>query len=105
MAIVAVLVKFELEREMSDADKTALDAMESASRQEDGCLDYAFSREISHPNAYRVVELWKDMAALEYHFTTPHMAAFMAALGALSPQNLEIKVYELGAERALPTAG
>lgn len=105
MVMVAVLVTFEMDADLSEENIAALAAMEAASRQEEGCKDYAFSREISNPNAYRVVEIWQDMAALEYHFTTPHMAAFNKAIVALSPQKLSIKVYELGEERALPSAG
>ena len=50
----------------------------------------------------RVVERWDDMAALQYHFSTPHMAAFNTAIQGLATQPMEVKVYEVAGEVALP---
>jgi quinol monooxygenase YgiN len=54
--------------------------MVAETRKEAGCLDYAFARDIGEPDLIRLIERWKDEAAVTAHFATPHMAAFNAAL-------------------------
>lgn len=68
--------------------------MMRASRDEPGCIDYAFSVEVGEPGLLRVVEKWKDQAALDYHFTTPHMAAFQRALGGFALTSANVVAYE-----------
>ncbi|MGA1675720.1 MAG: putative quinol monooxygenase, partial [Pseudomonadales bacterium] len=43
--------------------KDAIAAMETASRQEDGCDDYTFSVELNDPGVIRITERWRDVAA------------------------------------------
>lgn len=77
------------------ATKDAIATMEAASQAEEGCYDYTFSVELNNPNVMRITERWENMAALEAHFATPHMAAFQAALGANPPESVEAKFYEV----------
>ena len=51
-----------------------------ATLKEPGCLAYEFSQVLGHTNRFRVYEEWQDQAALEAHFTTPHIATFRAEL-------------------------
>ena len=60
--------------------------------------------EISDQTMLRVTERWDDMAALEYPFSTPHMAEFNAAIGGLAAGPMDLKVYEVAREVALPGA-
>lgn len=71
-------------------------AMITASRQEAGCLGYDYAWDIIDPNIMRIRELWKDEAALRFHFKTPHMAAFLAALRADRDVKTTITVYDGG---------
>lgn len=71
-------------------------AMVTASRQEAGCLGYDYAWDILAPNTLRVLEQWRDEAALRFHFKTPHMAAFLGALGADRDVKTKIVVYEGG---------
>ena len=52
--------------------------METASRAEEGCLDYTFSIELSDPAVIRITDKWATVEALKAHFNTPHMAEFQA---------------------------
>jgi len=63
--------------------RAALEAMVAASRAEEGCIDYAYSLDVSDPSILRITEQWIDDAALAAHFQTPHMAAFQQALAGL----------------------
>jgi len=44
-----------------------IQALVAATRKEDGCLLYAFAEDINDPGTIRIVERWRDWAALEAH--------------------------------------
>ncbi len=77
-----------------DEALTAMEAMITASRTEAGCIEYAYSRDLLDPNLLRIIERWKDKAALVSHFAEPHMAVFRQALAKLGPQDLSVRMYE-----------
>jgi quinol monooxygenase YgiN len=54
----------------------------AASRQEDGCRNYALYEDTESENEFVVVEEWEDDEALQRHFKTPHIAEFMRAMPA-----------------------
>jgi len=70
--------------------REAFAAMIEASRLEEGCISYSYAIDVLDPNKLIIVEKWVDDAALTYHFGTPHMAAFQAAL-----VSLDITITEL----------
>lgn len=84
-----------------DKARAAMETMIKASRLEAGCIEYAYSIDMLDPNLMRIIERWKDKAALISHFSEPHMAVFRAALAEIGPQNLEVRMYEAEPE-ALP---
>ena len=95
-----IVVQVEVMVEPGSADKVraAVKAMEGATRQESGCLKYAFSVDIADPGMIRVTERWESMEAIKAHLTSPHMAEFNRAIGALKPKGLDIKAYEVARE-------
>jgi quinol monooxygenase YgiN len=66
---------------------TAFRANIPAVRAEDGCIEYhpvidaegvgSFQAKIG-PDAFMVIEKWRDLAALKAHAASPHMAAYGA---------------------------
>jgi quinol monooxygenase YgiN len=88
------------EAEVPEGSRAALleagAAMVTASRQEAGCVGYDYAWDILDPNVMRIRELWKDEAALRFHFKTPHMAAFLGALRAEKTVKTTIVVYDGG---------
>lgn len=77
-----------------DAMKAAIAAMEAASRQESGCIDYTFSVELSNPTMMRITEKWESLEALQAHFNEPHMADFRKAMAAHPPKSTDVTFYE-----------
>ena len=73
--------------------KDAIAALETATRAESGCIDYAFASEINAPDSVRVIERWRDVDALKAHLQAPHMAAFNAAIRASPPKRVDVKMY------------
>lgn len=51
----------------------------AATRAEDGCVSYDLNVDIADDTRLVIVERWRDRAALEAHFKTPHLQAWRAA--------------------------
>ncbi len=100
MLIVAAEVS--IEAGATDAVKEELRTMETESRKEPGCQTYAFSVDVNDPETLRITERWDSMDDLEAHFKTPHMAAFGAAMAQIKPKGMDVKIYEIAKELALP---
>ncbi len=92
--MIIVNGRIETTAEAIAAVKDAVAIMETASRAEAGCHDYTFSVELNDPNVIRITESWEDMAALETHFGTPHMAAFQKVMAANPPTSAKVHFYE-----------
>ena len=76
-------------------------AMMTATRAEDGCIDYAYAQDVGDPGLIRVFEIWRDQAALEAHFKAPHMGAWRAQWPAFGVTDRRLFAYETASERAL----
>lgn len=76
-------------------------AMAAATRKEPGCLDYAFSQDLSDPDLVRIAERWRDEDALQRHFTQPHMATFNAALASAKILGSSVNMYRAELVRPL----
>lgn len=73
---------------------TAAAKMIRATEAEPGCLSYRFSVDILKSNRFRLYEEWRDEAALEAHFRSPHMAEFRERLKDLRITRREIVKFE-----------
>jgi quinol monooxygenase YgiN len=81
--------------------KPHMEAMLAASRAEDGCLVYSYAVDVADPGLVRVFEAWRDEAALQAHFATPHMAEWRAAWPQFGVSDRNLRLYEVAAERPL----
>ena len=81
--------------------KPHMQAMLAASRAEDGCITYSYAEDVAEPGLVRIFEAWRDQAALDAHFTTPHMAAWRAQWPEFGVSDRRLALYEIAAERAL----
>ena len=100
--MLIVAAELSIEAGATDAVKEELRTMETESRKEPGCQTYAFSIDVNDPETLRITERWNSMDDLEAHFKTPHMAAFGAAMAQIKPKGMDVKVYEIAKEVALP---
>ena len=66
-------------------------AMLAASRAEDGCLAYNYAQDVLDPCVIHISERWRDRAALDAHFATPHMAAWRAQFGAIGISDRDLR--------------
>ena len=55
----------------------------TATRAEEGNELYAFTADLTDPGRFYVLEQWASQEAMDEHMATPHLAAFMGAMGTL----------------------
>jgi quinol monooxygenase YgiN len=99
MLIIEGWIQFgagEVER-LADVGKTMI----AETHKEPGCLEYAFSQDLTDPCRMRISERWVDDAALAAHFASPHMAVFQAALADAKREGASVKLYSAELVRSL----
>lgn len=97
-----IVITGEIELHPEDAwpaTGLALKMME-ASAAEDGCYVYRFYADILHPRRLRIYEEWRDEAALDAHFRSPHMAVFQAKMKKLRVLNR--RIYRMSVDVVTP---
>ena len=92
---------FRLAPERLEAFRPHILAMLTATRAEDGCVEYAFAQDVADPGLLRVFETWRDQAALDAHFQSPHMKAWREAGAAFGLSDRRIFAYEVAGQRQL----
>jgi quinol monooxygenase YgiN len=102
--MLLVLAEARFDPVQADQVRAIARPMIMASRAEAGCAAYDYAFDLIEPDLMRVRELWTDEQALQRHFATPHMAAFLKDLRGLRPTAVTVKCYELGPERQMPSA-
>ena len=70
----------------------------TATRQEEGCLEYTIAADVENPARFVIVEKWASPEALEAHFETPHMAEFQTAMGGFGVRRIDVSRYEVAKE-------
>jgi quinol monooxygenase YgiN len=94
--MILVLGTVRLPVENLDRARAAMEAMVAGSRAEDGCLEYAYSQDLTDPGLIRVTEMWRDRECLKAHFQTPHMAEWRKAWPSLGIGERNLALYEAG---------
>lgn len=92
--MIVVNAKICASQEVIAQLRPAVAEMETKTRAEKGCLDYAFSIEVNDPEAVRITEKWESVEALQEHMKSAHMADFQQAAAAHPPRSLEVTFYE-----------
>jgi quinol monooxygenase YgiN len=73
-----------------------------ATRQEDGCIAYAFSDDLADRGLIHIFEIWRDAEALKGHGTSEHMKTWRAAAGEVGLTDRRLKTYEIASESERP---
>jgi quinol monooxygenase YgiN len=76
-------------------------AMVEASTAEAGCISYNFYLAPGRPDEFFFFEEWKDQAALDFHFATPHFQKFIAELTPMLVGEPAVRTYDVGEIRDL----
>jgi quinol monooxygenase YgiN len=87
-----------------DAALAAFAVVVAASREEPGCIDYAFTPDPDVPGRVRVFEHWVSDAALTEHLTLPHVQALRGAIAGLTRTGRQMTHHTVAASRPMGTA-
>ncbi len=77
-----------------DLEKTFLELMGKVRADEPGNLVYQLAKSRTEPNTYKVLELYRDQAALEAHRGSAHFKGAGPALGACLAGRAEIEYLD-----------
>ncbi len=103
MIVVVGKVKTDAERR-ADLIRVA-QAVASASRAEEGNIDYRFYEDTEVDNDFVFVEEWKDEEALQLHFKTHHIAEFMGAIMPTLVAAPDVMFHTIAGSRDLAEVG
>jgi quinol monooxygenase YgiN len=78
-----------------DAARAIMEKVITASRGEDGCIDYAYSVDVLDPGMVRVWEVWRDKETLQRHFQMPHLAEWRAAWPTFGITDRKLAIYDV----------
>lgn len=92
MLLIVGTIRFPPER-MAEA-RPAMARMIEASRQEPGCLGYAYAEDILEPGLVHIVESWRDEASLTARFASGHLAQWRAACATLGAFDRNLRRYD-----------
>jgi quinol monooxygenase YgiN len=90
--VIVIHASLLIDPAKSEAFVAAAKAMMAESHKEPGCHTYVFTRDLSEPGRFHIIEEWASDEALALHFKAPHMAVFQQAMGSVG-------VLEMKAER------
>ncbi len=99
--MIIVSGTFEIDPALRDEARRVATTMAEASRAEPGCVAYGFWTDPDDPTRFRVFEEWESADALDAHFATDHLAAFVAALPGLGVRNSDVSRYTAGEKSKL----
>jgi quinol monooxygenase YgiN len=75
-----------------------MEAMVRLSREEAGCIDYAYAEDILEPGLIRVFEIWRDRSALESHVNSTNIADWRASWTKFGVSERRLIAYEVASQ-------
>ncbi len=103
--MLLVVGRVKCNAENREAVVAACEAMQTASRLEDGCIRYGFFSAVEDPLSFVAVEEWADREALDAHFAQPHLQEFVTNLLELVSERPEVAIHEIAETKPFPGSG
>ncbi len=94
--MILVIGTVRVPEEAFETARPAMETMVAATRNEDGCIRYAYARDLVDPGVMHISEAWRDRDALKAHFAAPHMAAWRKAVAEVGMSERNLRLYETG---------
>jgi quinol monooxygenase YgiN len=99
--MVVVIGHFRLPVENLDGASAPMARVVAATREEPGCIKYAYAPEPGDPGLIHVSEVWESQAALDAHFEAAHMKQWQADRASLGMTERQITVYTVSGSKTL----
>ena len=84
-----------------EALRAPMAAIVSASRAEEGCVEYSYGADMLDRGLIHVIEVWRDRACLDRHLTQPHSDVWRSERAALGVGERRLFMYEAGEPREI----
>jgi len=91
--------KLSIKAEKVDEFVSVAKTIIAASRAEPGCIGYTLYQDPYDRTAFFFFEEWKDQAAIDTHFATPHFKAFSEQMKNLAAGPAGITIYSCQSEK------
>ena len=93
IGMYALMGEFRIPVSRMDEAREMMRKVVEATRQEEGCLHYAYAEDVLDPGVIRVSELWTTEEALDDHLRSPHMRVWAEERATLGMTGRDIKRY------------
>jgi quinol monooxygenase YgiN len=87
--------------EAHDRVASMLRELAAKSRQEAGCVEYAFSFDVENADLVHVNEVWASVEAMGAHLQQPHVQAFLGSLGEIAAGAPVVTRYDVASSGPL----
>jgi len=94
--MILVIGTVRVPEEAFETARPTMETMVAATRNEDGCIRYAYARDLVDPGVMHISEAWRDRDALKAHFAAPHMAAWRKVVAEVGMSERSLRLYETG---------
>ena len=84
-----------------EAFRSLATRMTVTSKTRDGCAFLDVAQDISDPTTFRLVEGWRDQAALDAHGASPEFQTMLKDAGALGVVGRAIDVYSIADKKTV----
>lgn len=85
----------------ADVFAAAAKTMMAESHKEPGCHTYVFTKDLSEPGRFYIIEEWASDEALAVHFKAPHMGTFQQAMGGVGVKEMKAERFVVSSKGPL----
>jgi quinol monooxygenase YgiN len=96
MSKVTVVAKLTFQADAIDRVTPELSKLVTATRAEEGCIEYRLYQDNDDPSVFIFYENWENMACLDRHLNSDHFTSYVAAVGHLITERVLNKLSEVG---------
>ncbi len=92
--MILVIGTVRVPQDAFEGARPAMERMIAETRKEDGCIRYAFARDLIDQGLMHVSEAWRDREALTAHARSAHMREWQTAIGAVGVSERNLRLYD-----------
>ena len=97
--MILVIGKARARPEQRDDLISAARQIAAETRQDDGCLSYAFLTDLDDESVIVSLETWRDEESLNAHMTHPHTEQFLSVVPHLVEGAPSMEIHRIGDPR------
>jgi len=99
--MITVIGKIRLPADQIETARAALVKAVTATRAEEGCIEYNFAEDVLEPGLLRISEVWDSKERLAPHMQSAHMVEFLTTVATLDISEREVTMYEVSGSTPL----